>query len=282
MTSHSSMLRRRGRPLVVSEPAQFASPDSQLVSASQFYEPEFKQWLSYYSHTVVLDRKVWEYCFIMHALDKHVGLGPGQRGLVFGAGKELIPSILAARGCNIVATDYIPAEAKSIGWETRTVDDLYFEGLITRARFDASISFREVDMNAIPSDLRNFDFTWSTGSLEHIGCHANGLRFVEEAMACLRPGGIAVHTTEFTLTSESVGHDSPDLSFYCRNDILALAQRLTEAGHLIVLNFQRGTTPADMHVDVPPYHYGRTLLAHQLSHVITSIGLVIQKDGLAP
>lgn len=52
------MLRRRGRPVVVSEAPRFASPDSQLVSASQFYEPEFKKWLSFYSHSVVLDRKV--------------------------------------------------------------------------------------------------------------------------------------------------------------------------------------------------------------------------------
>ena len=84
-------------------------------------------------------------------------------------------------------------------------------------------------------------------------------------MACLRPGGVAVHTTEFTLTSESVGHDSPDLSFYCREDILALAQRLTELGHLIVLNFQRGTTPPDMHVDVAPFHYGRSARAPTVS-----------------
>ena len=75
---------------------------------------------------------------------------------------------------------------------------------------------------------------------------------------------------------------APDLSFYCRDDILTLARRLTEAGHLIVLNFQRGMTPADMHVDVAPFHYGRSLLAHHRSHVITSIGLVIQKNGLAP
>jgi len=68
---------------------------------------------------------------------------------------------------------------------------------------------------------------------------------------------------------------------YCREDILALAQPLTEAGHLIVLNFQRGTTPPDMHVDVAPFH-SAGLLAHQLSHVVTSIGLVIQKNGLAP
>lgn len=274
-------MRRRGRPVIVSDPPRFASPDSQLVSASQFYEPAFAKWLTFYSRSVVLDRKVWEYCYIMHVLDTHVGLEAGRRGLAFGAGKELLPSIMAARGCSIVATDYIPDDTKSLGWETRSIDDLYFSALVSRERFDASISFREVDMNDIPKDLRDFDFTWSTGSLEHIGCHANGLRFVEEAMHCLRPGGVAVHTTEFTLTSESVGYDSPDLSFYCRDDIVGLAQRLTEAGHLIILNFQRGTTPADMHVDTPPFHYGMTLLAHHQSHVITSIGLIIQKDGLA-
>jgi hypothetical protein len=125
--------------------------------------------------------------------------------------------------------------------------------------------------------LQGYDFCWSTGSLEHIGGHAKGLAFVEAAMGCLKPGGIAVHTTEFTISSETVGRDAPDLSFYCRADIEALASRLLQAGHTIVLNFDRGTTVADTHVDVPPYHAGRTLCAHFGSHVITSIGLIVQK-----
>ena len=57
--------------------------------------------------------------------------------------------------------------------------------------------FRAVDMNDIPPDLRGFDFTWSSCALEHLGTLRAGADFVVEQMTCLRPGGVAVHTTEY-------------------------------------------------------------------------------------
>ncbi len=262
----------RGQP-------SFARPDSQLVTASQIYEDSFAPWSAYFRHEPEMDRKVWEYAYILQAVSAYADLGEKSRGLCFGSGKELLPAIFAKRGCSIVATDFVP-EVSDKGWETRAVDDLFHPGYIDRETFDHRVSFRNMDMNAIDPDLKDFDFLWSTGSLEHIGGYDKGLQFVENAMACLRPGGIAVHTTEFTISSETKGRDHPDLSFYCRQDIEALAMRLLNAGHLIVLNFDRGDTPADMHVDVAPYHSGQTLAAHFQTHVITSIGLIIQKDAM--
>jgi len=228
-----------------------------------------------------MDRKSWEYALILNAIQTYAASGEGSCGLGFGCGKEFTPSILAADGAEIVATDYVGEEMSASGREARSINDLFFEHYIDRETFDRRVSFRHQDMNVIDEDLRDFDFVWSTGSLEHIGGHANGKRFVEEAMACLKPGGIAVHTTEFTISSETVSYDSPEISFYCRKDIEALAQRLIEAGHAIVLNFERGTTLAVTHVDVSPYHHGRTLAAHHHTHVITSIGLIIQRAGAA-
>lgn len=276
----NSLLQLRGAPLVVSGLPTFAKPDSQLVTASQFYEPAFAPWLEYYLGKILLDRKIWEYCYILNAIELYMGMKPGRRGLCFGAGKEFLPAIMAQRGCEVLATDYMPAEGASLGWETQSREDFYYPDFVSRAAFEQNIRFQAADMNHLSPELRRggFDYLWTTGSIEHIGGHRNGLAFVEAAMDCLRPGGIAVHTTEFTLTSESYGHDTPELSFYCKKDILALAQRLTARGHQIVLNFDRGTTPADTHVDTPPFHYGMTLLAHFKSHVITSIGLIIQKS----
>lgn len=277
---NSSILSGRGRPIIVFGQPSFARPDSQLVSASQIYEAEYRKWLDRMGLGLNMDRKSWEYCFIMQAITTYARAGEGARGLGFGCGKEFIPSILAADGAEIVATDYVGEQVSNSGWEARSIEDLFFGQYIDRPTFDRKVSFRHQDMNLIDEDLRDFDFLWSTGSLEHIGSHANGLRFVERAMDCLKPGGVAVHTTEFTITSETVSQDLPDLSFYCRKDIEGLAMRLIDAGHAIVLNFDRGTTVADTHVDLPPYHHGRTLAAHHDAHIITSIGLIIQKDGL--
>jgi 2-polyprenyl-3-methyl-5-hydroxy-6-metoxy-1,4-benzoquinol methylase len=189
---------------------------------------------------------------------------------------EFITSVLAACGSDILATDYVE---QSHNWQARGLEDLYSSVHIDRESFNARVSFQHLDMNQIDSSLTGFDFLWSTGSLEHIGGSDKGLAFVENAMQCLKPGGIAVHTTEFTLTSDDVGHDTPNLSFYCRRDIEQLAAKLINAGHLIILNFERGQTIADSHVDTPPYNYGRTLSAHFSSHVISSIGLIVQKGA---
>jgi hypothetical protein len=269
-----SILAKRQRALVVSGEPSFARPDSQLVTASQIYEPEFAQWASFFSGCT-LDRKTWEYCYILQAISVYASERNPGRGLCFGAGREVLPALLASREHNIVATDWRIGTGQ--GWQTQSREDLFHPHVISRELFDRNVELREVDMNNIPDDLREFDFLWSCGALEHIGSHANGLRFIEEAMACLKPGGIAVHTTEFTITSATVHYDHPEMSFYCMADILELASRLTEAGHLIVLNFTRGSTVADTHVDIPPYHSGMTLAAHHKYHVITSIGLIIQR-----
>ena len=256
----------------------FKNPDSQLVSASQIYEPTCQEWFSRIGFDLMMDRKAWEYAYILNALKTYAKTGLGSRGLAFGCGLEFITSILASEGAEVLATDYVPDLATEKHWEARGKTDLFFEQHISADDFDKRVTFSHLDMNDIPNDLTNFDFCWSTGSLEHIGGHANGMAFVENAMRCLKPGGIAVHTTEFTLTSDTVSQDHPELSFYCRADIEALAERLLAAGHKIILNFDRGTTVADTHVDLPPYHGGFTLTAHFKSHIITSIGLIIEKS----
>lgn len=276
-----SLLTARCRPIIVDGLPSFERPDSQLVTASQFYESQFATWLAEFKWSPGLNRKLWEYLYILNALDGYCGLRAPHRGLGFGVGKEQIPAIIAQRGCQLVITDYVPDPEASLGWEGKCLDDLMFEHLCPREIMEQRVGFRAVDMNVIPADLGGFDFLWSCGSLEHIGGLANGLAFVRNSMDCLKPGGIAVHTTEFTLTSETSTHDDPNICFYRRSDIEQLAQDLLAAGHLIVLNFNRGNTVADLHVDVEPFHYGLSLAAQHANHVITSIGLIIQKDGLS-
>ena len=275
MAAQYSMLSSLNRPLIVSEAPSFKHPVSQLVSASQIYEPECERWLKRLGFPQVMDRKLWEYAYIMHALHSYANVGAGSRGIAFGCGMERAVSVLAASGATILATDFVPEQSGH--WEARGLDDIYFEEYLSRSEFESRVLFQHLDMNSIPDDLEGFDFCWSTGSLEHIGGHANGLDFVVNAMKCLRPGGIAVHTTEFTISSKDAFRDSPDLSFYCRADIERLALRLINEGHMIVLNFERGNTMADLHVDTPPYNHGMSLSAHFGSHVVTSIGLIIQK-----
>ena len=59
----------------------------------------------------------------------------------------------------------------SSGWTDSAVEwaggleDLNLSGLCPGDAFAKQVRYRDVDMNAIPSDLRGFDFTWSSCAL---------------------------------------------------------------------------------------------------------------------
>jgi len=205
----------------------------------------------------------------------------GKTGLGFGCGLEPLSAIMAKHGCNIIATDLADEAAAKTGWSTsgqfaRQLKDLNNEGLCDPKVFTNQVNFRHCNMNAIDDDLREFDFLWSSCSLEHLGGIEAGLRFIENAMKCLRPGGIAVHTTEFNLGSNDKTVDRPSICVFRKQDIESLALRLIGNGHKVgMLNFTPGNGEHDLHIDLPPhkgYIHLRLLLKRHLS---TSIGIFI-------
>jgi hypothetical protein len=129
----------------------------------------------------------------------------------------------------------------------------------------------------VPRDLRHFDFTWSSCAFEHLGSLAAGADFVVNQMRCLKPGGVAVHTTEYTVSSNEHTLETGGTVLYRRRDIEALVDRLHRAGHAIEVDYTEGTTPEDLHVDTPPYTdiHLRTTLG---DYVTTSLALVIEKS----
>lgn len=286
-TRDKTMFAQRKRPLVIDEPPTFECPDSQLVSHAQIQSPRFEYWRQAFRMRKGLNRKLWEYLYIANAIDHYMGLDRQTKALGFGVGRERIPAVLAAQGCTVVATDYPSAEE----WSARSLDDLREplasdtdpaladQPICDDETFRRNVTFRHADMNSVPGDLRDFDCLWSCGSFEHIGGLEDGLNFVMESMSCLRPGGFAVHTTEFNLSSNDETLNNPDLCFYRRRDIEDLAMRLQTAGHHIVLNFHRGNSPVDCHIDKPPFDYALTMNALHGDFVVTSIGLIIQKKG---
>ena len=196
-------------------------------------------------------------------------------------------ALFAAAGCDLVATDQPPRRrrrragrlADGVGGGRRAPEPV--RTCARRTTFAARVRFRPVDMNAIPADLRGFDFTWSSCALEHLGTLRRGADFVVEQMDCLRPGGVAVHTTEYLLSSNDGHVEEGGTVFYRRRDIEELAARLRRLGHEIDVDYTEGTTPDDLHVDVPPYTdvHLRTELS---GYVTTSLALVVTKETRAP
>lgn len=230
----------------------------------------------------MVHRKMWEWLYICEALHRAGMLVPGRRGLGFGVGREPLVALFARMGCDIVATDLHPDLARAAGWTDSGQEysgglvGLNDAGLCPGAEFERRVRFRHVDMNHLPGDLRDFDFTWSSCAFEHLGTLEAGAEFVVHQMDCVAPGGVAVHTTELNVSSDEQTVEAGATVLYRRRDILALVERLRGLGYVMECDLTGGDTPADRHVDAPPFSdtHLRTVLG---DHVTTSVALVIGK-----
>lgn len=276
------------RQLTAREEPTLRHPGWQLPTVHQMREPIYAEWCAALHDQPALDRKQWEWVYILEVLRQAGMLAAGVRGLGFGCGREPLIAIMASRGCTVLATDLDVERAAKLGWvetsqHTTDLASLNDRRICGDDVFARQVSFRNCDMNAIPADLRagQFDFTWSACSLEHLGTLEHGLAFIEQSLECVRPGGIAVHTTEFNLGSNEATLDSGAVCAYRKRDIEALALRLVERGHRIgTINLQVGTTSSDKVIDLPPYR--RASLHMKLTyrrHLMTSIGLFVHRAG---
>lgn len=260
-----------------------ASPVSQICTASQFQEDTYLQVCRTMRVRPTMLRKQWEFAFIVKSLKDAGVIGNGSRGLVFGVGREKLPAIFIAQGCRITATD-LPSGEGDGQWTGGTqhadsVDNIYHPNLVDREKFDANIEFRPVNMNHIPDDLQDYDFCWSSCALEHLGTLELGLDFIRNSLKCLKPGGVAVHTTEFNLGSASETLEEGPAVVYRESDLMKFQKEMIAAGHAMHLNLHPGNTPTDRMVDRDrdsDIHL-RLYVRHKI--LATSVGLCIRKAG---
>ena len=209
-------------------------------------------------------RKVWEDCFVLQALWEAGALAPGRRALGFAVGREALPSFLAGEGLEVLATDLHAGDGRARDWIDSgqhaagpgAADPLFHPELVAEAEFRRLVRQRDVDMAAIPAELQQggFDLVWSVCAMEHLGSLERGEAFVLQAMRCLRPGGIAVHTTEYNLDAEGGTMRGGPTVLYQRRHLDRLAARLAAAGHhMLPIDEAPGTEVFDRFVDLPPY-----------------------------
>jgi SAM-dependent methyltransferase len=255
-------------------------------AASDFYHPDFERHADALGREPIFHRKIWEWVYILHHLEAAGALRPGSRGLGFGVGTEPLPSVFAGRGVDVVATDAPPEIGVAAGWLhgdqlARKHDDVHDPRVIDRATFEARVTFATLDMNAVTPALGAFDFCWSACSLEHLGSLRHGLDFVIASVEqTLKPGGIAVHTTELNLSSDTETLEDGPTVIYRRRDLLALQQELRDRGHEVkTLAIAPNVHPLDHYIDTPPYA-GLPHLKLQLAQFAsTSVGLVVRRGG---
>jgi hypothetical protein len=256
---------------------------SALCTQDQFMTPEYNFWCKQLKIDPVFHRKYWEWYIICQVLWENNKLAKHMQGCGFGVGTEPMVALFARFGCKIVATDAPTDAGNPKKWENAnqfasSIGDLNTKGIASQEEFLENVSFQPVDMNFLPDTLKNFDFLWSSCALDHLGNISNGIKFIINSMRCLKPGGIAVYTTEYNISSNDATITSGETVLFRRKDIESLSQELKQNNcELLPVNFDPGSGVLDKIVSLPPWNMNPHLKLLESDYVITSIGLIILK-----
>lgn len=287
MAQCEALLKAHQKPFIIPADVARLPQDSPFMqystcTAQDFYHPEFKRLADIIALDVFMHRKLWEYIFIQHHAFRLDAVGEGRRAIGFGVGTEPLPSAFAQHGTQVIATD-IPFTADH---QAMSQDAYLAHAMINlpsihldREQFGDKVTFDICDMNAIGEDIKDFDFCWSSGSLQQLGSIRKGREFIINSVEkVLKPGGVAIHTTEFNLSSNEDTEDRSDVVLFRRRDIDSLIKYLKRRGHevepFIVCN---NVSPADNYIDTEPYCHDLHLKLRLKGHVTTSCGLVIRR-----
>jgi len=261
------------------------NPVSQLCTENQFFSDIYNSWCAEIREEPRLHRKQWEYAFILQALSMNNMLSSGRNGLGFGVGAEPLPAVMVNHGCSLVVSDLDLETADQLGWVKTNeysggLKGLNDRGICDQAFFELQVTFRLIDMNRIPDSVmrEEFDFVWSSCSLEHLGSIDKGIEFILNSLRCLKPGGVAVHTTEYNVSSDGDTLDGGNTVLFRRRDIRELQEVLSEMGIRMSFNPHYGNGPNDLEFDEPPYCPSPHVKMLLESYVSTSVGLIITKD----
>ena len=205
--------------------ATLKDPVSQRCTAAQVREAAFRSWSRQLGDRPehIVDR--WCSVYLLQVLERYGMLRPGAVGLGIGAGHSGVAALAAAAGATIEVVD---------GEE---IPDLALARLRDAAPGVSigkeALRYRAVDLAALPRDLVNFDFLWSERvASRHVEAAADGVRLAARMMACLRPGGLAVHVVDFALDPFEVTPMS-NASVWRRRELDRLGLVMVSRGHEI-------------------------------------------------
>ncbi len=256
---------------------------SQTVTAAQILSPKYASWAKVLGEEPRFHRKQWEYVIVLEAADQAGVLREGCAAIGFGVGTEPLPAALASRGVAVLATDQAADNAghwTRRGEHSSDVEALQKPDICPPGRFRRLVSFRPVDMNAMPAGLGSYDLVWSSCVIEHLGTPDAGLDFVRRSLDLLHPGGVAVHTTEFDLTPGPETVDYGHCAVYRRQDVEKLRCEVVAAGFQMTINsYVAFEHPADRYV-APPLSVGDEEFHLKLAlydSITTSFAIVVRR-----
>jgi FkbM family methyltransferase len=260
---------------------------SEVISEKRFKETNYFLWMNFLRDAPRLHSKQFQNYAIMEAANSILDLGSTNvKAIGFGVGIEPIPAGLAKLGFDVLATDYLDGE---IAYEWKNTDqlvsspeDLNGRGILTKSEFMSKVKFMNMDMNKIPLEFDNrFDFVWSSCALGHIGGYQNGLDFILRSVELLKPGGIALHTTELDVSPGESKFESPTLSLYRERDLRELINNLKSRGYQVdqFSNDGKWDGQSERFVDREPWGDRPHIRIQVLGREVLSLVLKIQRPS---
>jgi SAM-dependent methyltransferase len=234
--------------------------------------------------TGFIHRKDWEWALGIIAMHRFGKLNKNMIAIGVGVGREEVLFYLANYLCHVHATDLYDGR----DWKNFAPSD--FPG---NPKKYAPFSYREDALTVLrmdgtklefPSDI--FDIAFSFSSIEHFGGvnHSGSLKSLREMERVLKPGGIAVITTEYII------NDKEHPEFFNRRTIYSdLVDRLEKLRLVEPLDLRITINTLDTVLDYPSAVYWDTsnddefkkkhplILIRVKDTLVTSIMLVFQK-----
>ena len=215
--------------LLSTAPPTLADPVTQVATGKQLREPVAGGWIARLRPKGTSGPEHWRKAYTLQALRRYGMLEQGALGVGFERSPSGMPAALAAMGTRVVTT--FPTRAGSQPKAAALKRDLADRAPCSKAVFDENVSARVGSWRRIPEDLVNFDFLWSARANEALYSVAAAAKFVEDAMGCLRPGGLAVHTFSYDLTPSGRSIPSTERILMQQGDIERIALLLVSRGH---------------------------------------------------
>lgn len=184
-------------------------PHTKIIDIVDFTDPELQPYLVEMAKgemlrfglskpVIIPDSKQWECAMMLRTLTELGVVRAGATLAGIGAGTEETSFVLASKGCVVFPTDrYL---------EVTPWSDVAPAGMMVRPEQYSAVSYPQGHVIPVHSDARlvslpesYFDGVYSAGSIEHFGSLEAVAAAAEQIGRILKPGGVAVLSTEFRL-----------------------------------------------------------------------------------